>query len=206
MTCSRRRARCAAGGRVRARHGCAAGSCWRPRPRRSACSSACRPRRPAHGGVLIESTEPVAYAVSRPDPLTVLVDLRNVSVADAANQVARSGPIAGVTLEQATADRRAGASRACASRCASPSSYAVRSARNMIRLELGARAATPARAEGTPAAASQRRWRHRRRPAPAPLPRATSTATIIEKVRADHTRTATTITLERQRPADAGRR
>ena len=29
--------------------------------------------------VLIEATEPVAYAVSRPDPLTVLVDLRDVT-------------------------------------------------------------------------------------------------------------------------------
>ena len=42
--------------------------------------------------VLIESTEPVAYAVSRPDPMTVLVDMRNVKVADAAAQVSRSGP------------------------------------------------------------------------------------------------------------------
>src|SRR5262245_19172070 len=53
--------------------------------------------------VLIESTEPVAYAVSRPDSMTVLVDLRNVKVADAAAQVTRNGPLAGVTLEQATA-------------------------------------------------------------------------------------------------------
>ena len=53
--------------------------------------------------VLIESTQPVAYAVSRPDPLTVLVDLRNVSVADAGNNVTSQGPLAAVTLEQATA-------------------------------------------------------------------------------------------------------
>src|SRR5687768_9574280 len=53
--------------------------------------------------VVIEATEPVAYAVSLPDSLTLLVDLRNVSVAEARNQVERRGPIAGVTLEQATA-------------------------------------------------------------------------------------------------------
>ena len=35
--------------------------------------------------LLIESTEPAAYAVKRPDPLTLLVELRNVSVANAAN-------------------------------------------------------------------------------------------------------------------------
>ena len=39
--------------------------------------------------VLIESSEPVAYAVSRPDLLTVLVDLRNVSVADVADQLTK---------------------------------------------------------------------------------------------------------------------
>ena len=31
-----------------------------------------------HSTVLIESSEPVAYVTSQPDPLTVLVDLRNV--------------------------------------------------------------------------------------------------------------------------------
>ena len=31
--------------------------------------------------VLIEASEPVAYLTSRPDPLTVFVDLRNVSAA-----------------------------------------------------------------------------------------------------------------------------
>ena len=85
--------------------------------------------------VLIESTEPVAYAVSRPDPLTVLVDLRNVSVADAANQVARKGPVAGVTLEQATADDGRNMARVRVS-LASPSAYKVRSARNVIRLDI----------------------------------------------------------------------
>src|SRR5262245_36875969 len=51
--------------------------------------------------VLIEATEPVAYSVNRPDPLTVVIDMRNVSVSDARNDVPRQGPIAGVRLEQA---------------------------------------------------------------------------------------------------------
>ena len=85
--------------------------------------------------VLIEATEPVPYSVTRPDPLTVLVDLRNVTVADAANRVARSDAIAGVTLEQTTgADGRTiGRVRVSFAR---PVEYTVRSTRNTIRLEL----------------------------------------------------------------------
>ena len=37
--------------------------------------------------VVIEATEPVAYTVNRPDPLTLVVDLRNVAVADAVEDV-----------------------------------------------------------------------------------------------------------------------
>ena len=53
--------------------------------------------------VLIESSEPAAYSVSRPDPLTLVVDMRNVSVGEARSEVARQGAIAGVRLELATA-------------------------------------------------------------------------------------------------------
>lgn len=92
--------------------------------------------------VLIESSEPVAYAVRQPDPLTVLVELRGVSVADAANQVARRDPVTSVTLEQTEAiDGRAVARVRIA--LARPSDYAVRSARNTIRLELKPAAGKP---------------------------------------------------------------
>ena len=95
----------------------------------------------AHGNaVLIESTEPAAYVVKRPDPLTVVVELRNVSVAsacEASSSSRRRDPIASVTLEQGAGDDgqtvarvRVGLSR--------PQEYAVRSARNTIRLELTA--------------------------------------------------------------------
>jgi type IV pilus assembly protein PilQ len=153
--------------------------------------------------VLIEATEPVAYAVSRPDPLTLLVDLRNVSVADAENQVARSGPVERVTLEQATAiDGKALARVRLA--LASPSTYRVRSARNTIRVELEPRATEVARhdgratevprdeafADGTPAAV---------KPAPEAAPakpgEPLALATVIERVRATNTRSATTITI-----------
>src|SRR5687768_18617998 len=36
--------------------------------------------------VLIEASEPVAYLTSQPDPLTVLVDLRNVAAGSMASQ------------------------------------------------------------------------------------------------------------------------
>src|SRR5215471_12512760 len=141
--------------------------------------------------VLIEATEPVAYAVSRPDPLTVLVDLRNVRVADAAAQVARKGPLAGVTLEQATTVDGQDLARVRVA-LAAPAAYKVRSARNVIRLELEpeAAAATPAeraRLDGTPMPV--------RREAAPDETGAVAAATTIEKIRAAHTRTATTVTL-----------
>jgi type IV pilus assembly protein PilQ len=142
--------------------------------------------------VLIEATEPVAYAVSRPDPLTLLVDLRNVNVADAANQVARGGPIERVTLEQQTAIDGKSLARVRVA-LASPATYKVRSARNTIRVELEP-AAAEEHDEATPVSVKT--------PAPAyspnstPPPAATvAAATTIESVHAAHTRTTTTITL-----------
>jgi hypothetical protein len=40
--------------------------------------------------VVIEASEPVAYSVTKPDPLTLLIDMRNVTVIDAANHVRRT--------------------------------------------------------------------------------------------------------------------
>ncbi len=140
--------------------------------------------------VLIESTEPVAYAVSRPDLLTVLVDLRNVRVADAADQLAKKGPVAGIRLEQATADDGSTVARVRVA-LTSPSAYKVRSSRNVIRLDL------EPEPEMAPADAPL--------PSPGPAARPAGTdleasaaslpATLLDKVRANHTRTATTITL-----------
>ena len=79
--------------------------------------------------VLIESSEPVAYTVSRPDALTVLVDLRNVRVGDAAAQAAKAGLVAGVTLEQATSEDGSSLARVRVA-LGSPSGYTVKSARN----------------------------------------------------------------------------
>jgi type IV pilus assembly protein PilQ len=62
----------------------------------------------AHAGgaaLVIEATEPVPYLTAQPDPLTVVVDFRNVSTEGLANSVAAGapGPIAGVAVEAAEA-------------------------------------------------------------------------------------------------------
>ena len=85
--------------------------------------------------VLIEATEPVAYAVRRPDALSLVVDLRNVSVSDARADVERRGSIAGVRLEQSSAADGRALTRVHVA-LARPSEYVVRSARNTIRVEL----------------------------------------------------------------------
>jgi type IV pilus assembly protein PilQ len=53
--------------------------------------------------LVIEASEPVAYTTSRPDPLTVLLDFRNVAGRDVANTVAADvkSPIARVSVEPA---------------------------------------------------------------------------------------------------------
>jgi len=53
--------------------------------------------------LLIEATEPSPYVATRPDPLTVYVDFRNVSAQAVANRFAvdAKSPIAGVTIEAA---------------------------------------------------------------------------------------------------------
>jgi type IV pilus assembly protein PilQ len=49
----------------------------------------------------IEATEPVGYSLTRPDPVTVLIDFRNVTMADVANTVVANAksPIAAVSVE-----------------------------------------------------------------------------------------------------------
>ena len=140
--------------------------------------------------VLIEATEPVAYAVSRPDPLTVLVDLRNVSLGDAASQMAQAthrGPVAGVTVEQAIGADGGDLARVRVA-LMSPAAYKVRSSRNVIRLDLEPEApVVPSHfAAVMPVAAAR---------ASASDATPTVSATQLEKVRATHTRKATTITL-----------
>ena len=98
-------------------------------------SAARRVRRRATPSV-IESTEPAAYVVKRPDSLTLLVELRNVSVANAAER--RRAPRSDRRRDARAGDRADDGQALARVRVAlaRPLEYAVRSARNMIRLEL----------------------------------------------------------------------
>ena len=140
--------------------------------------------------VLIESTEPVAYAVSRPDPLTVLVDLRNVSLGDAASQMAQAahkGPVSGVTIEQAVGADGGDLARVRVA-LVSPAAYKVRSSRNVIRLDLEPETPIAPSRTATVMPAAEPLWS-------APGAKPTVSATLLEKVRATHTRKNTTVTL-----------
>ncbi len=87
--------------------------------------------------VFIEATEPVAYSVSRPDARTVLVELRNVSVAGAANRVSTTGTslVAKVSFEDGNALDGTAVGRILLALNA-PSAHKVRSSRNTIRVDL----------------------------------------------------------------------
>ena len=82
--------------------------------------------------LVIEASEPVAYTTSRPDPLTLLLDFRNVAAAAVANSVAADvkSPIAYVKLE-ATESLGAPASRVRIT-LTQPVAHHVRSERNTV--------------------------------------------------------------------------
>ncbi|MEP6594246.1 MAG: AMIN domain-containing protein, partial [Acidobacteriota bacterium] len=153
----------------------------------------------------VEASEPVAYVVTRPDPLTVVLELRNVSVGAAQSVLDRRDPIAAVSLEQAAPVDGMSLARVRVT-LARPYEAAVRSARNTIRLDLTAVSrslAPPAPLPVTAAPAAM--------PAPAAAPVARDdqdeapAATIIDRVRASRTPAATTVTLSgngRLTPAD----
>jgi type IV pilus secretin PilQ/predicted competence protein len=85
--------------------------------------------------LLIEASEPVAYTATRPDPLTLLLDFRNVGAGSVANSVVADSksPIAGVSIEAAESLGRP-ASRVRVA-LAQPVSHRVRSERNTVVIE-----------------------------------------------------------------------
>jgi hypothetical protein len=156
--------------------------------------------------VVIEATEPVAYTVSRPDPLTLIVDLRNAVIGDAATRVDSQSLVAGVRLEQTTAADGLGVARVRIA-LTRASEYRIRSTRNTIRIELtgaGVPSAATAPAE-RPIAASPRPAAAREtavRPAAnvaaveAPVPvDADLTATSIDRVHTTRKGSSTIVTI-----------
>ncbi len=98
----------------------------------------------ARASLVIEATEPAAYVATRPDPLTVYVDFRNVGAATVANRFVANAksPIAGVTIEAAEAVG-APVSRVRIS-LTQPVAHRVRSDRNTIVVDFdGPSAGTP---------------------------------------------------------------
>jgi type IV pilus assembly protein PilQ len=142
--------------------------------------------------VVIEATDPVAYTVNRADPTTLVVDLRDVSVADAANRVQPQGLVSGVRLEQATATDGVSVARVRVS-LNKAAEYAVKSARNTIRLELasGVRQTNPdGAAPAGPAPGSSASAKTARSTSPATAPASGSSTAANERVRAVRNRTS----------------
>ena len=85
--------------------------------------------------LVIEASEPVAYVASRPDPLTVLLDFKNVAAEGVANSVAANdrSPITSVTVEPSEL-LGAPASRVRVT-LAQAVAHKVRSARNNVIVE-----------------------------------------------------------------------
>src|SRR4051794_8037567 len=102
-----------------------------PRLRAISTTSGARP------AVLIEASEPVAYVSARPDPFTVLVDLRNVAAAGYANGfVPEAGsPVRAISVEPARGDDGAEVARVRVS-LSEPVGHEIRSQRNLIFIEL----------------------------------------------------------------------
>ncbi|MGE3276111.1 MAG: type IV pilus secretin PilQ [Vicinamibacterales bacterium] len=103
--------------------------------------------------VLIEATEPVAYVTSQPDPLTVLVDLRNVQASLEGATGAAASPVAGVSLEAATAADGAPLTRVRI-QLDRAASHHVRSSRNRIFVEVDRNSAAAPETRPAPAAAA----------------------------------------------------
>jgi type IV pilus assembly protein PilQ len=104
-----------------------------------------------HSTILIESSEPVAYVTSQPDPLTVLVDLRNVKAGQLPPGILGPlPPVANVNVEEAVAGDGAPLARVRVG-LAHRAKYRVRSSRNVIFVEVD-RAVIASAAQDAPAA------------------------------------------------------
>jgi type IV pilus secretin PilQ/predicted competence protein len=128
----------------------------------------------------IETSDPVPYLTNRPDPMTLLVDLRQVDAAGVVNGVNEAkGVIAGVSVEDAVSADGATVARVRI-RLTQPAAHQVRAKRNFIYVDLDS--AFPLGGPGTssslgPAAPSIR------------------FATTLDRVRADGEPTGASVTL-----------
>jgi type IV pilus assembly protein PilQ len=152
-----------------------------PRLRAISTTSGARP------AVLIEASEPVAYVSTRPDPFTVLVDLRNVAASGYANGfVPEAGsPVRSISVEPARGDDGAEVARVRVS-LSEPVGHEIRSQRNLIFVEL--------ERDTTPSAVTTSV------PSPAPVAQATTDAGKalahnLRAVRTEYTATGASVVL-----------
>jgi len=108
--------------------------------------------------VVIEATEPVAYVTSQPDPLTVLVDLRNVRAGSVPALQRGPSPLGGVRVEDSVASDGTPQARVRVN-LERAASHRVRTSRNLIMVEVdhGAPARAVTAAVATRAAATELR-------------------------------------------------
>ena len=85
--------------------------------------------------ISIETSDPVAYVTSRPDPLTLFVDLRAVDARDARSALlGPKGIVSGAVIEEATGADGVRVARVRI-RLTSPAAHQVRSKRNVIHVD-----------------------------------------------------------------------
>ena len=93
--------------------------------------------------LVIEATEPAAYVATRPDPLTIYVDFRNVGTLGVTNRFSNDdkSPIAGVAVE--TGESLGAPVSRVRVTLAEPVGYSVRSDRNTVIVEVEKRSGIP---------------------------------------------------------------
>jgi hypothetical protein len=131
--------------------------------------------------VTIETTDPVAYLTQRPDPKTLVVDLRDVDAARAASVVlGAKGLVAGASVEKATGADGARVARVRI-KLTQAAAHQVRTKRNLIYVDFDSAFAADSLGNALPAGTA--------RVAP------TRYATMLESVRAEPRPTGASITL-----------
>jgi type IV pilus assembly protein PilQ len=86
--------------------------------------------------VVIELSDPVAYVASRPDPFTVIVEMRDVAPSGANRRVTAAAPLSAVDVTQTTATDGEYVTQVTIGLTA-PVPHRVKSTRNTIRVDFG---------------------------------------------------------------------
>ena len=131
--------------------------------------------------VSIETSDPVAYVTSRPDPLTLFIDLRDVDASGARSALlGAKGILSGAAIEEATGADGARVVRVRI-RLTTPAAHQVRSKRNVIHVDFDSAFPLGSVGNASPTAAG--------------APASSRFATMLENVRAEAKPTGAAITL-----------